>query len=207
MRVSLLDVDGVGCNFVDPCIDILNVMLGTSHTSAQLRTGDLFDDLGIHGTLKAAVYDECGRPGWCRALPVMDGFREGVEMLRRMSTVVFVTSPLRTLRDGHDQIYPTWCAERLAWLSEHVGATRNDVIFTSAKEHVAGDLLVDDHTGHCTRWKRRHLDGLALRWASPNNAGENYDGDTVSSWEDVCTMLRLWTSSHTSVTLRRWRIS
>ncbi len=74
-------------------------------------------------------------PGFCASLGVLVDVRAAIDELRKLGEVLIVTSPMHNA--------PSWCGERIEWLRKF-GVAENEIIFTSRKELIRGDVLIDD---------------------------------------------------------------
>lgn len=134
----LLDCDGVICDLLTPTLAVINPDL----TPESVTDENLFALAHKHGAM-ANLVDLWSRPGFVEGLAPYPGAVETVAKLRSLFDVVVVTKPY--YRSQY------WVTERLAWLAKHFGFTENDVVFTSDKAVVLGDLFVDDSTHHVDR--------------------------------------------------------
>lgn len=151
----LLDCDGVLADFHTPCLAIINRLMGTNHTLADVTEWDIFDALRVVGDDRRVVYDEMHQPGFCRSLPVYPGAKEGVDELRKIADVFIVTSPMAG---------PQWTHERDQWLMSHFGFTTKQIIHASAKYVCAGDVLIDDRLSNLVTWANGHPNGVPIWW-------------------------------------------
>ena len=178
----LLDVDGVLADFVGAVLRKVDGMtMEHLPTADEITTMEIFDSLPESvRKWKEVVYEDMGKEGKCLSLAVYPGAKEGVARLREIADVTIVTAPLRGS--------PTWAYEREAWLWRHFGIERHDIIHTSKKQLVRGDVFIDDHAGHVASWKRHHPHGAAACWARPYNhdsvghACRTNDWDTLLDW-------------------------
>ncbi|MGF9891826.1 hypothetical protein ABEX78_24490 [Priestia megaterium] len=96
-------------------------------------------------------------PGLFRNLPPMPYAKEFVEELRKIGEVIVVSdSPSGTsykekvdldcIGEDHKIDFPhsNPADDKRAWLKEHFDFKKEDIIFTSRKELVMGDILIDD---------------------------------------------------------------
>ena len=111
---------------------------------------------------------------YCRHMPVYPGAQDFVERLRSVAEVVVVTSPY--------SLVPTWCHARVAWLGEHFGIPKRDIIFAKRKELVRGDWLIDDSADNVRVFQSHN--GNALLLDRPWN---RYDTEAprVFSYEEI----------------------
>lgn len=195
----LLDADGVLLNFLEPCLRIINrrmIMAGLwtePRLLDEMRSWHIFDSLGVPKDVETAVYDEMTQPGWCRSLEPFDGAVAGVELLREISDVYVVTSPMKG---------PTWTHERDHCLMSHFGFTTKQIIHASAKYVCAGDALVDDRTDNLIKWHEHNPSGLPIRWRIVTNDEQPWSGHHTDSW----AMVRTWVEAHHERELERtWR--
>lgn len=158
----LLDCDGVLSCFNGACIRLFNTHfdLGLVHDDIQewgwTRGHPKIPPHALEKLTKEWVHE----PGFVMGMDVLPGAQEAVSALREVADVVCVTSPWRGVR--------LWTHERTEWLIKHFGFHEEDIIPTSGKHHVGGDMLVDDRTDNITRWLH-HQDGLGFLWAQPYN--------------------------------------
>lgn len=98
-----------------------------------------------------------------------------IEELRREGhTILFCTAPWEGCKD--------WDNVRRDWLKKHFNAKgREDVVITSAKEFVWGDVFVDDKPANIIKWN--------ARWMSKGSKSFLYE--TLSNKHDK-TAVELW---------------
>ncbi len=165
--IALLDVDGVLADFPGACLRWLN--------SRRRVNGDrefTLDQIHDHDILKSFDLEHlqenfdtwCADTDMCRHLDVYDGAQAFVEELRSFADVVVVTSSFGAVRG--------WESARRAWLLEHFGITKRDVIFAKRKELVAGNFLLDDKLRNIDSWRNAWgHQGTALVFDRPWNQG------------------------------------
>ncbi len=175
----ILDVDGVLCDFLGPCLRIINKLMGTKRTLDEMKTWHIFDALNVPKDIEKVVWREMKSKGWCKNLPVYNYAIDGVKQLREVADVVICTSPM----DGE-----TWVSERAAWLSMHFGITK-PIIHTDSKWAVAGDILIDDKTETLLAWQECHPDGQAIRWSQATNIHVPFSGTTLTTWAQVVAVV------------------
>lgn len=175
----LLDVDGVVSDFVGGLLSQLDDAglahgidinaLGPRHLFDYMTPG--VDEIA-HGMVTAN--------GFATLLPVIAGAQEGVNNLIELGyKVVFVTAPWKPSR--------TWCADRYDWLRANF-PHECDVIFTSAKEHVLGDVLIDDYVPYITKWNLAHPSKRAFVYDAPWN--RNVDRSLMRvCWSSIPSLL------------------
>ena len=175
--IFLCDVDGVVADFLNPAVDVINRIAGTSHRAEDLKTWNTIDGFGVQ-THEKAIYAELGREGFCRSLPVASGAREAVRELMKLTDLYFVTAPMHSS--------PTWVYERSAWLAEHFGAKLNQIVHTSAKHIIRGDFFLDDRPDHVLKWFDRNMSHVSILWHQPYNADADVrPGVRFHEWQQV----------------------
>jgi 5'(3')-deoxyribonucleotidase len=177
----LLDVDGVLADFHTPCIAIINRLMSTNFKVEDFETWDIFDALKVPADVKAKVYDEMNKTGWCTDIGVYPGAKDGVDSLREVADVYICTAPMRG---------PTWASERDRWLMKHFGFSTRQIIHTSAKYVCAGDFLVDDKVDNLVKWGERHPHGHPIFWMRPQHSSHKWDGLSTHDWDELCEMVR-----------------
>lgn len=177
----LLDVDGVLADFVTPALQVVQQVTGKPAPKDATDDWDLFR--AYDQETQAKFYNEFKKEGWCYALQPYPGALEGVNMLRDLADVYFVTSPMHG---------PHWSDERARWLVDYFGAKRNQVVSTNAKYVCAGDVLVDDKTSHVVKWLQHHERGLGVVWAQPYNIADTLPERAIRTlnWNDVVKSVR-----------------
>lgn len=178
--VILLDVDGVICDFINPCLAIINELTGKQHVVTAHTGWNIFEALGVPAQIVSATYDIMKQPGWCLGLPVLEGAIEGVRLLREHCDIHPCTSPM----DG-----PTWVHERTAWLWDLFKFPSRDVIHTQAKHRCVGNALIDDKTDAVETWSRHHPTAVGIRWNTTANAGTPYAGVKTCDWTEVLNLV------------------
>lgn len=119
--------------------------------------------------------------GFCYNLPFVRGAKEAVEELREMGQVLAVTSPLMA---------PYWGVERTFWLKDKLGFQRDEIIQTSGKQWVPGDIFIDDKLENLEKWKTHWPDGLTVLWRLPNTSHLTFDGPSVRSWDECLKVIK-----------------
>lgn len=171
----LLDVDGILANFIAPVLDHIVEVSGRRYAHDDVKVWDIFTALPDVAHLESAVYDQMRMKRACFEIPLYDGAVDGVARLQELADVLIVTSPL----SGS----PYWMFEREAWLSHHFGIKHKDIIHARRKEHVDGDIFVDDKVEHVEAWQKQHPTKWALLWDQPYNRMSRHP--RVRSWEEL----------------------
>lgn len=154
MRV-LLDVDGVLADFHRHAIETIPEVAAYGYTSESFPTWN------VRGILTPEEGDHAERvfaqSGWCATIPTYHGAREGLDRIRQVAEVFFVTAP-----------YPSdsWMPERAAWLEREMGSDDRHWVFTHAKHLCVGDVFVDDKVENVLNWHRFHPQALSVVWNS-----------------------------------------
>lgn len=182
----LLDCDGVLGAFPEEVVRFCN-LYGRKRACQDITDDDLtpwtIQDVVDHDILKSLGCEELQSrldqhmidTDFCRHMPVYRGAQAFVERLRGIGEVVIVTSSYTAV--------PNWDAARRAWLAEHFLIPKLNVVFTSRKELVRGDYLIDDYTKNCESFG----DG-ALCFDRPWNRA--FEGKRIHSYADALRMFR-----------------
>lgn len=181
MRI-LVDVDGVLTDCQGPLLKIANDESGQDFKLENLDRWNLFEAMGLDSATKKRCYDRMGAPGWCSALRPFPDAQESIKRIREFAIVHFVTSPVHTSK--------TWVHERTMWLCDHFGASFDDVTHTSAKHHVAGDVLIDDKVKTLLRWLKSHPDGIPIKFLAPGNKSDEEIANEAANWAEAEIILR-----------------
>ena len=152
----LLDCDGVLCDLLTPTLACISTMLEPK----DLKDDNLFK-LAAEYLACDLIADLWATRGFVEGLQPYPGAVETVNKLRDLYEVVVVTKPYYRSE--------FWVTERLAWLAKHFGFTENDVVFTSNKAVVAGDLFVDDNASNINRYP-----GEAVLYDQPYNRNSGH---------------------------------
>lgn len=178
----LLDCDGVLADFHTPCLEIINELTGKQFAVTDIHEWDLFDALGVTGDVKNATYDRMNSPGWCSKLKPYPGVAQGVAKLREMADVYVVTAPMRG---------DTWHREREKWLWYHFEIGPKQVVHTSSKHVVHGDVLIDDRESNLVAWKSDRVNqyGTAIKWVTYPHQKNEYVGYYYQDWPTMLEFL------------------
>mgnify|MGYP000913997723 CR=1 FL=1 len=156
----LLDADQVLFDFVRPYLHAVEVVTGRHYEPQEFELWDVRASLKLTSKEDRAVSALVKRKGFCYTLPVIPGAKEGVEKLRRVAEIHIVTSPWYG---------PYWESERFASLKDHFGFGRKEVIQTSEKHIIDGDIIIDDKMTTLKRWLDRRPHKVAVLWDSLHN--------------------------------------
>lgn len=179
----LLDCDGVLADFIGGVMPIINSLLGTSYTPADVTEFSFAEALGMTPEQGAAVKRAIGAaPRLSAGLAVYPGAIDGVRRLREIADVHIVTSSW----DSNE----TWEFDRKAWFKRHFGIDHHGITFTAEKHRVTGDVLVDDKTSTCEAWRAAWPQGVAVLWATPHNRRDLWDGQCTSDWDRLIDIVR-----------------
>jgi 5'(3')-deoxyribonucleotidase len=180
--IVLLDCDGVLADFVSAMLRVVYEVTGEAYRPEQVTEFDFCRALGLGptdaGNVMLAI---SGRRKFCARLVTYPGARDGVRRLREVADVYIVTSPWNSNE--------TWTSEREWWLQHYFDIPHGRVIHASAKHLVRGDVFVDDKTSIVATWQRWNPDGLALRWNTPHNQRDPWDGRSTSSWDELIELV------------------
>jgi 5'(3')-deoxyribonucleotidase len=153
----LLDVDSVLVDFVSPICEAFGVSRWLLRT--HCITKEISQILNIPEIAVSAFIE---RRGFCEGLKPLPWARGLVGCLNDIGKVYIVTAPYNS------SAY--WHGERLASLSRNFGIKADDVIFTSKKSLVRGDVLIDDNIHHIDTWKESNPEGIPVWVRTPENS-------------------------------------
>ncbi len=179
----LLDADGVLIDFVGGCIDAAHRRTTRTWTRDNFPTWDIFSEFVADDNpmLLKQLYKDIERKGFCASLIVFPGAVEAVKHLRSFCNVLCVTAPWYSS--------PYWMHERKEMLVNRFGFRTNEIIMTSSKDYVHGNILVDDKGENITKWvdyqdehSATHV--LGLLWDTPHNRWDK-GIRRVTDWNEV----------------------
>ena len=127
--------------------------------------------------LNAAIAE----PGFASRILPQVGSVDAVRELRQICEVIFVTTP-----HMHSQ---TWMRERQDWLHRYYDIRHDEIIHAFHKQHVIGDVLVDDRPKTIARWEAKHPKAWALLWDMPYNRKDR-GYRRVNSWSKVIELVQ-----------------
>lgn len=172
----LLDCDGILADFVTPTLNLIESATGDKHTIDEIVFFDIFGALNKKD-LEYLLKDAVEQSGWCFNMQILPGAFYAVNNLQELGELFIVTSPFKT---------KNWHWERTQWLLKHFPIQHQQISFTSSKQIVKGDALLDDGLKNVVAWKREFPEGLAMIWDYPWNR-EKCDEDIVRvhNWDEV----------------------
>lgn len=179
MRI-LLDQDGLTFDFVSAYLDAVYALTGVIVSRYEVTQWDFkacpFQSRLPENTHRR-VCNAISQRGFCRRIPLLPGAREGVDGLRqRGHEVIALTSPWSSS--------PYWEEERVEACRDKLGFYAREVIFSHAKEEVAGDCFVDDRPENVIAWLKSH-DKPAFVWHTHANKGHPDNLPRVYGWNDL----------------------
>jgi 5'(3')-deoxyribonucleotidase len=186
LRVCL-DVDGVLADFPTAALKWINYTITyapevtdrRSRTLADITQHDLLKAFGLES--RQEQFDRwCVDADVCRHLPVYEGAQAFVEELRGIGELVIVTAMYGAVEN--------WAGARLAWLKQHFGIDKRDVIFAKRKECVSGDVLIDDKTKNLVAWENEWPAGMAVAFDQPWN--QDWSGNRVRGYAEALESVR-----------------
>lgn len=180
----LLDVDGILADFVGPFLNVLTELTGDTYDRQAVDSWEITAALKIPEDIAKTAYDLArSREGFCASIPVFDGAKEAVAMLKEATDLFIVTSPLGG---------KFWSGERAAWLWDHFAIPTSRVMSGSAKFICAGDYILDDKVSTLIEWRVHHPRGVALCWDTPHNRNDVWDGLRIKDWDTVHGIVGGW---------------
>lgn len=168
----LVDVDEVLADFRTPALEVMSSVMGRRYSIHDFDVWDIFSVLD--GPKKDLVLSIIDKQGFCHDLQPFPEAQKAIAELQTMCEVYVVTSPYHSL---------SWVYERNLWLKTHYGFDKSQVVHTSAKYLVRGDIFLDDKPDHVEAWTRENPHGLGMLWHTPNTRG--LDHLRVNSWGQV----------------------
>lgn len=162
----LLDCDEVLCSFTGGLGGLIKEA-GIKVDIYESKTWDVFTHLekSISAGDLNSLYGEIKSKGFCSDLPVCEGAQSAIHSLREKGLdIVVVTSP------WHGSKF--WMGERHEWLVKHFDFDHHQIIQTSAKHRIKGDLFVDDKPENVQKWADHNNWSGAFLWDTPFNQSD-----------------------------------
>ena len=183
LPIALIDVDGVGADYVFGYLRHANTVLGTSYTKDNITEHDVEKSLGLSTEERNQVRMEIDRMRMARTLPVLPGFVDGVKRLAESANIFFITSSLTSSQ--------TWEWDRRAWLDQNFGdGWGKKAQFVKDKYLFQGDIFIDDSPENVDKWatynKWDHHKSPIL-WSQWYNAKHSSDSRLVraNNWDYI----------------------
>lgn len=86
-------------------------------------------------------------PQWWRALPVLPGAREALEMLDEVADVIIVTAPWETCG--------VWATTRTTWLGRHLAVNPRRALIGAPKFALGDGVMIEDKASTLRDWHDR----------------------------------------------------
>jgi 5'(3')-deoxyribonucleotidase len=167
----LIDMDDVMANLHPQFAKFYYEATGKILDDKQLefdKDGDTFQDRKL---LRSFLH----KPGFFRALPVMENAQEVVEKINKKYEVFVVSAALE---------FPQSLQEKHDWLQEHFPyITWQQIIFCGSKKPIHADYMIDDHLKNLDNFSGEKL----LFTAAHNKHIEKYT--RVNNWQEVANVL------------------
>ena len=157
-KIILCDVDGVLADFTTRAISLIRGIYGYE----KFEHDGTWNFIPKH--LENYVFEKSNPISF----DIFDGAVEAIGILRSYGQVLFVTSPAHVL---------PWCYQRTQWLMDNFGAKESDVIFTSRKELIQGDILIEDSFSNASKFKKANRKRQTVLIRRPYNI-KQLDTDT-----------------------------
>jgi 5'(3')-deoxyribonucleotidase len=172
----LLDVDGIICDFAQVYINILNRQTGRRHTVEDVTHWDFYECVATQAEDAAVWRHISSTPRTVSGAGSYIMNLNAYYMLTwRGVRVVAVTTPRWHC--------PLWMPERFTWLADR-GFSTKDIVFTSDKSLIGGDMLIDDNFENVSQWQAKHPYGRGILLTRPWNAAFEW-ADRIESLADV----------------------
>jgi 5'(3')-deoxyribonucleotidase len=178
MITTLIDCDGLICNFLGGVLDAVNKDCGTNF---QEKDCDKWDIAAAYGTDWKYLSSLIEKPGFCFGLKPFPGAVEAVRRLDLRTDVYCVTSPFSGAY---------WMPERTAWLKEYFGFDKSHVIHCYTKKLIRGDFLIDDKPENIAEWSAAWPAGTGILWdATYNKNAVNVGNHRAYCWDYVMELV------------------
>lgn len=163
--VILVDMDETLCDLMTPWLREINLRYGTSLRREDIKTWDIFDSIkgslpegtSLHDTLIPIQV-----PGIFINLQPNPGAIESVRKMLSLGWEVALITALPTSVAQPGIVV----GEKVRWVEQHLPEIGRDIIVTSAKYRVRGDVLIDDSPKFLSSFP-----GLTVAFDAPWNQG------------------------------------
>jgi len=120
---------------------------------------------------------------WAYHLPVMDGAVQGVEELKKLGDIYFVTSPWAP---SH-----TWAYDRTTWINRFFKVPADNVIFTGHKGLIRGDVLIDDCPKYIKQWAEEGNPEKVIIYDQPWNRKKDLETfKRAHNWKEIVKCIK-----------------
>lgn len=184
MRTILCDCDGVIADFAGACLELIEAATGVPRTKEEIKEHDIFGSLGLKH-MKHILDSAVERGGWCLGIKPYNDAKCGIDMLRSHGEFIIVTSPMHARH---------WMYERTVWLEQYFNIPSEKVIFAREKQHIVGDVFIDDNYTNVVNWSKRFPAGLAVLYGDHKYNEEHNDFGNIKrakTWKEVEELLEL----------------
>lgn len=182
----LFDVDGVMASLMEYILDyVYNTHPEYKRITIEEITSYKFESCISDPALKRACRSALSSPRIAQRLPLIDlRIPSFIQELKKDGVdVKYCTAPY------FDNV--TWVNDRLLWLMENVGAKTDDVVFTTAKYLVKGDVLVDDSPEQIYKFAQANANcDSVIVYDRPWNQSVGDEFPRAHNWDELMYMIR-----------------
>lgn len=160
----LCDVDNVVADYPGHVLAYVKDFFKKEYTHEHVTQFEILDAIDLTDDEKRLVRKYMEETPSAFDMPIIDGSREALILLNRISDLWFITVPLRGNK--------TWSHDREQWFGKHFPLQRFEdrIITTRDKSFIPGDIFIDDKPQNVEGWADSHPHGLAFLWEGPWNA-------------------------------------
>lgn len=157
-KTILVDMDSIIADFYFKILELYEAETGDLPPADALAT---WDAKMPNGKDSFAYFSQ---PGFFKTLAPIPGARAFISKAKALGhDVLIVTSATLTNAPG----------EKFEWLSQYLPRfDRKQVIVSSRKDRVMGDVLIDDHAANTGPWLKANPGGIAIGIEYPYNVGK-----------------------------------
>lgn len=166
----LVDMDGVLADIYTQFIT-----LEYKRSGKKLRLEEMYGK--AEDLVFPSFKEDVNSVGFFRTAPLISDSVEGIKYLNDKYNVLTVSSATE---------FPNSLNEKRAWLAEfYPFISWRQMIFCGNKEHIKGDIMIDDHPKNL-----HHFSGRKILFTQPHNADMNVaEFERVSSWKEIMKLL------------------
>ena len=185
-KTILVDLDGICADLFTPWLEQYNNLFRSGKAPVKIEDItdlDILKTKNVNGHIYKVI-DGKTTPNFFRTLKPLDGAIDAIKAIKKADhNLVILSAPSKDINSWSDKIY---------WIRENLGIKSNkNIILTSSKHMVSGDVLIDDNPKNIAGWLETNPNGVAVQinwpWNKDSKAQIKADGwqDTKTAWKKI----------------------